>query len=95
MNDGKEVAKKGGRGFDIPEGAKFSLNIPRAIGEFQSAMHRFPVKDILYNNFFRGKGLEFDFYRAFEAFDDASMIDWRASLRANTTLAKKYIKERD
>jgi len=74
---------------------KFVLNFPRAIAEFENAMQKFPVKKILYKNIFRGKGLEFDAYRVFEQDDDASLIDWKASLRANQILARKYIEERD
>jgi len=74
---------------------KFLLNFPRAISEFESAMQKFPVKKILYKNIFKGKGLEFDSYRVFEQDDDASMIDWKASLRANQILARKYIEERE
>lgn len=95
MEDDKAKIKSEGRGFDIPSGAKFSLNVPRAIGEFESAMQRFPVKNVLYKTLFKGKGLEFDSYRSFETSDDASMIDWKASLRANVILARKYIEERD
>jgi uncharacterized protein (DUF58 family) len=83
-------------GFKIPKNAKFSLNVPRAIGELEAALRRFPVKNILYNTMFRGKGLEFDSYREFDSSgDDSSMIDWKATLRANATLAKKYVEERD
>ena len=82
-------------GLDVPSRAKFNVNVPRAIGEFEAALRRFPVKKILYNLLFRGKGLEFDSYRQFESSDDADMIDWKASLRANSLLAKKYIEERD
>lgn len=74
---------------------KFVLNFPKAIASFENAMQKFPVKKILYRSIFRGKGLEFDSYRAFEPDDDSSMIDWKASLRANQLLAKKYIEERD
>ena len=74
---------------------KLVVNFPRAISEFQGAMHHFPVKKILYKAMFRGKGLEFDSYRAFESTDDADMIDWRASLRTNNLLAKKYLEERN
>jgi len=74
---------------------KFSVNFPKAISEFENAMHKFPIKKILYKNMFRGKGLEFDSYRVFEQDDDASMIDWKASLRSNQILAKKYIEERE
>jgi uncharacterized protein (DUF58 family) len=79
----------------VEGGGKFLLNFPKAISEFEAGMKKFPVKKILYRNIFRGKGLEFDSYRVFEQDDDASFIDWKASLRANQLLAKKYIEERD
>jgi len=84
-----------GKGLGVPRGAKFDVNVPKAIVEFEMALRKFPVKKILYNLLFRGKGVEFDSYRQFEFSDDADMIDWPASLRANTLLAKKYIEERD
>lgn len=74
---------------------KFLINFPKVISEFESAMNKFPVKKILYKRIFRGKGLEFDSYRVFEPDDDATLIDWKASLRTNDILAKKYIEERD
>jgi uncharacterized protein (DUF58 family) len=74
---------------------EFILDYARAISRFENAMNKFPVKKILYKIIFRGKGLEFDSYREFEADDDASMIDWKASLRANQILARKYVEERD
>ena len=74
---------------------KFAVDYSRAISEFENAMNKFPVKKILYKIIFRGKGLEFDSYREFEQDDDASMIDWKASLRANQILARKYIEERE
>lgn len=79
------------------EGKKgeFSLNLAASISKFENAMQKFPVKKILYRTIFRGKGLEFDSYRVFESDDDAAMIDWKASLRSNQLLAKKYIEERD
>jgi len=73
---------------------KLLINFPRAIADFENAMHKFPVKKILYKSVFRGKGLEFESYRAYGVDDDASMIDWKASLRANELLAKQYIEER-
>jgi len=74
---------------------KFLVNFPRAISEFENAMHKFPVKKILYKTIFQGKGLEFDSFRKFEPDEDASLIDWKASLRSNQILARKYIDERD
>ncbi|MBI4439941.1 DUF58 domain-containing protein [Candidatus Woesearchaeota archaeon] len=49
-----------------------------------------------YKSAFRGKGLEFESYREYvPTLDDASMIDWKASLRANKELVKEYIEERN
>ncbi|NOZ80211.1 MAG: DUF58 domain-containing protein [DPANN group archaeon] len=48
-------------------------------------------KSLLY----RGKGLEFDRFRVFTPDDDARMIDWKASLRANKILVKVYSEEQN
>jgi len=89
---GKDVSVPGS---PILKKGKFVINYPRAITEFEAALRKFPVKKILYNVLFQGRGVEFDSYRSFESSDDADMIDWKASLRADTLLAKKYIQERD
>jgi uncharacterized protein (DUF58 family) len=82
---------------DLPsfQKGKLVVNFPRAISEFENAMHRFPIKKVLYRAVFRGRGLEFDSYREFSPDDDAEMIDWKATLRANELLARKYIEERN
>ncbi len=77
------------------EKGKLIVDFPKAIAEFENAIQKFPVKKILYKNVFRGKGLEFDSYRTFQPDDDASLIDWKASLRSNKILAKKYVEERE
>jgi len=74
---------------------KFAINFPKKISEFEGALHRFPVKKILYNVMFRGRGLEFDSYRDFSPSDDSELIDWKATLRANNLLARKYVEERE
>jgi len=74
---------------------KLKINFPKAIAEFESVLRKFPVKNILYNTMFQGRGLEFESYRKFESYEDANMIDWKASLRTNSLLARKYIRERD
>ncbi len=43
----------------------------------------------------RGQGLEFDGYRPYSINDDAKEIDWKATLRAQDILVKKYIEERN
>jgi uncharacterized protein (DUF58 family) len=74
---------------------KFQLDFEKTISQFEQALKRFQTRKVIYKSVFRGKGLEFDSYRNFEPDEDASMIDWRASLRANKLLAREYIEERD
>lgn len=47
-----------------------------------------------YKSIFRGRGLEFEDYRAYTPDDDASFIDWKATLRANEMLVKEFGEER-
>lgn len=74
---------------------KFEINFAGAVSQFEQAIKKFQIRKIIYRTIFRGKGLEFDSYRNFEKDDDSSLIDWKASLRANKLLAKQYIEERD
>lgn len=48
-----------------------------------------------YRSVFKGKGLEFSEYRVYDNNDDASRIDWKASMRSNTLLVRQYEEERD
>ncbi len=48
-----------------------------------------------YKSIFKGRGLEFDSYREYTPDDDASMIDWKASARTNSTMVKQYAEERN
>lgn len=48
-----------------------------------------------YPSFFRGKGLEFDAYSEYNYGDDASLIDWKASMRTGNTLIKRFREERN
>lgn len=48
-----------------------------------------------YRSVFRGRGLEFADYRPYTPSDDASLIDWRASLKSNELLIKEFIEERN
>jgi uncharacterized protein (DUF58 family) len=74
----------------------FQMNFGQAVSQFRAAMKDFPIKRTLYRALFRGKGIEFDSYRKFDSnSEDHSMIDWKASLRANDFLAKQYVEERD
>ena len=42
----------------------------------------------------KGQGIEFSGYRSYTYGDDASMIDWKASLRSKTLLVKEYEQEK-
>jgi uncharacterized protein (DUF58 family) len=44
---------------------------------------------------FKGRGMEFSGYRQYSYGDDASLIDWKASLRAKQILIKEYEEERN
>lgn len=49
-----------------------------------------------YKSVFKGRGLEFEEYRHYDpGHDDASKIDWKASLRAGEILIKVLIEERN
>ncbi len=43
---------------------------------------------------FKGHGIEFSGYRAYQYGDDASLIDWKASLRSKSLLVKEYEEEK-
>ncbi len=47
-----------------------------------------------YRSAFRGRGLEFAGYREYTPDEDSSLIDWKASARANSLLVKEYEEER-
>lgn len=74
---------------------QFNINFALAMSQFERVIKKFQIKKIVYKTVFRGRGLEFDSYRNVEPDDDAMMIDWKASLRADKLLAKQYIEERN
>ncbi len=74
---------------------KLNVDIPGAVYKFESLMEKIFPKRIFYKLLLRGKGLEFDGYRTLNPDDDAALIDWKASMRANTLLTRQYIEERD
>ncbi len=48
-----------------------------------------------YMSVFRGQGLEFEDYRNYTSHDDAKLIDWKASARANEIMIKEFKEERN
>jgi len=73
----------------------FNADIPGRIAEFQAVIKQFELKDKLYRILLRGKGLEFESFANYTPDDDASLIDWKASMRANKMLIKQYREERN
>ncbi len=75
---------------------KLNVNFAKNIGKFESAMkHRFLIKSVFYKKMLMGKGLEFDAPRKYTESDDASLIDWKISLRIQQVVVKRYLEERD
>lgn len=74
---------------------KLNIDIPGAVAEFESLLNKILPSKIHYKLILRGKGLEFDGYRTFGSDEDASFIDWKASVRGDQLLARQYIEEQD
>ena len=72
-----------------------NIDIPGSIRAFESALHYLEFKTKIYRLLFRGKGLEFEQFRSFAPDDDASLIDWKASMRSQQLLVRQYKEEKD
>jgi uncharacterized protein (DUF58 family) len=81
--------------YSIMIEAKLNLDIAQKIAEFEMILSRILPKKIFYRLLLRGKGMEFDGYRSYSPDEDSSAIDWKASTRAGTLLARQYIEERE
>jgi len=73
---------------------KLNVDIAGAVSELEMLLQRVLPKNIMYK-ILLGKGLEFDGFRDFTQVDDASNIDWKASVRSKELIVRKYIEERD
>ena len=73
---------------------KLNLDIEGAVSEFEMLIKKVLPRNIMYR-FLLSKGLEFDGYRDYTQADEASNIDWKASVRGQKLLMRKYIEERD
>lgn len=74
---------------------KFDLNI--ALGSLELGARDAVTSKYIgrYKSVFKGRGVEFDSYRAYSPDDDAAMIDWKASARADQLMIKQYTEERN
>lgn len=68
------------------EAASLNLAPWRRVRASQSGAHRSP---------FRGRGMEFDEVRPYQAGDDVRNIDWRVTARTGTTHTKLFREERE
>lgn len=59
--------------------------------------HRLVTSNFMgdYASVFKGKGIIFESYREYSPSDDASAIDWKASMRAGKTLVREFVEERN
>ncbi len=48
-----------------------------------------------YKSVFKGRGLEFEDYRQYTPNDDASTIDWKASVKSKELLVREFVEERN
>jgi uncharacterized protein (DUF58 family) len=74
---------------------RLNSDISGSIAMFQSVMKSFEMRTKVYRTMLKGRGVEFDGYRDYAPDDDASVIDWKASMRVNKILAKQYVQERN
>lgn len=74
---------------------RLNSDIAGSIATFQSVMKSFEIRTKVYRTMLKGRGVEFDGYRDYAPDDDASVIDWKASMRTNKILAKQYTEERN
>lgn len=75
--------------------ASLNIDIAGKVTEFEHILRKLIPKQIFNKLFLLGKGLEFDSFRNFTPNDDASLIDWKASAKANTLFVRKYVEERE
>ena len=76
---------------------ELKLNLKPLIKKLEVSTKRGFI-DILtgsYKSSFKGKGLDFEGYRSYISGDDASLIDWKATLRSQDLLIKVLTEERN
>jgi len=76
---------------------ELKLNLKPLIKKLEISTKRGFI-DILtgsYKSSFKGKGLDFEGYRSYISGDDASLIDWKATLRSQDLLIKVLTEERN
>ncbi len=74
-----------------------SLHLSNSIKRLRISANKLVNSRIVggYRSVFRGRGMEFSGYRHYSPDDDASIIDWKASVRSKDILVKEFIEERN
>lgn len=74
------------------------LDLKPLIKKLEIGLKRGHTEEAMTSSFksvFKGRGLEFEGFRAYTASDDAKEIDWKASLRAQELLIRVLTEERN
>ncbi|MFH0978259.1 MAG: DUF58 domain-containing protein [Candidatus Woesearchaeota archaeon] len=76
---------------------ELKLNLKPMMKKFEVSMKNNMMGELTgdYLTAIKGRGLEFEGFRPYSINDDASQIDWKATLKAQQVLVKKYIEERN
>lgn len=76
---------------------ELEIDVKPLIRKLEAAIRKLSEGRIMsrYRRVFKGKGLEFEDFRVYHEDDDASRIDWKATVRAGKTLIREYKEERD
>jgi uncharacterized protein (DUF58 family) len=76
---------------------ELKLDFKPLIKKFEAFTKKTTIAELTggYMTSVKGRGLEFEGFRQYTINDDASQIDWRATLRAQDVLVKKYVEERN
>tara|TARA_Y100000310_G_scaffold219247_1_gene220645 strand:+ start:12218 stop:13105 length:888 start_codon:yes stop_codon:yes gene_type:complete len=76
---------------------KLKLDLSKSINRLKIITQRLVTSNLVggYLSVFRGRGLEFQDFRKYDQGDDATLIDWKASLKSNQLLIKEFVEERN
>ncbi len=76
---------------------KLDVDPKPKIEYLEIASHRLVTTNFMgdYQSVFKGKGIIFESYRQYTDSDDASEIDWKATVRSGKPMVKEYIQERN
>lgn len=75
---------------------KLKLDIKSLVKKLDITTKTMANKNLMgnYKTSFKGTGLEFEDFRKYTPEDDASLIDWKVSVKANDLLIKNFVEER-